>query len=165
MWPLPRNYMVYMLRSHTHLDLPFRWFQLLMDAEDLEGVDLILDECRLHGHSATFREDLAAIIELLLAARDPETEEKVVDLINDAETAAPVAEMLETFLKAYPRPAPGIAWRRQEEARRLQNRYQEAARLFDSGKQSEAERNLLRILDVAPGYHFATMLLKIIHSV
>ena len=34
MWPLPRHYIFYFLKLHTHEDIPFRWFQLLMDSEE-----------------------------------------------------------------------------------------------------------------------------------
>ena len=31
MWPLPRPYIFYSLKPHAHEDIPFRWFQLLID--------------------------------------------------------------------------------------------------------------------------------------
>jgi hypothetical protein len=46
-------------------DIPFRWFQLLIDCYEPEAVDRIVEELRAHADDSTFREDLLALIELL----------------------------------------------------------------------------------------------------
>ena len=77
MWPLPRHYILYSLKPHTHEDIPFRWFQLLIDCNEPSAVDRILEEVVVHGDDPTFREDLLALVGLLDHANDPETEEKI----------------------------------------------------------------------------------------
>src|SRR5438876_78456 len=81
MWPLPRHYIAYSLKSHTHEDLPFRWFQLMIDCEDPAAVDRILEEVLVHAENPDFREDLQALVELLRQSRDPRTEEKIMELL------------------------------------------------------------------------------------
>src|SRR5205807_4716920 len=41
MWPMPRPYILYSLKPHTHEDIPFRWFQLLIDCNEPSAVDRI----------------------------------------------------------------------------------------------------------------------------
>jgi hypothetical protein len=162
LWPLPRHYMLYELRSHTHQDLPFRWFQLLLESSDIIGVDLILEEFRMHGKSAAYQEDLAALSELLSKARDPETEEKVLQLLNDPETPRPVADMLEEFIRNYRKPEPleltSDPWARRTALLETNRRYRKAARLYDSAQPAEARKLLREILDKEPDYPFAVML-------
>jgi hypothetical protein len=158
MWPLPRPYMLYVLRSHTHEDLPFRWFQLFMETADVAAVDIILEECRMHGNSKAFREDLAAIIELLLQSRDPETEETVLSLINDPETPGAVADMLQTFLKAYRPPVSELdsnPFARRARLAELNRKYVAAAALYDSGNRAQSETLLKDLLRLDPDYPFA----------
>src|SRR5262249_33260929 len=49
MWPLPRHYILYSLKPHTHEDIPFRWFQLLTECDEPSAVDRILEELLVHG--------------------------------------------------------------------------------------------------------------------
>src|SRR5262249_14491322 len=71
MWPLSRHYILYSLKPHTHEDLPFRWFQLLIDSGEPSAVDRILEELVVHGSNTEYHEDLMALVELLGQARDP----------------------------------------------------------------------------------------------
>ena len=51
----------------------------------------------VHGGDPAYREDLLALLELLAQARDPETEEKVLQVLNSEETPRAAAEILERF--------------------------------------------------------------------
>jgi hypothetical protein len=97
-WQFARHYMLYNLRSHTHEDLPYRWFQLLIDDNDPSAVDLVLEELQVHGANPTYHEDLSALVELLSNSRDPELEDKVLSMMNAQETPASVVAMLEGLL-------------------------------------------------------------------
>jgi hypothetical protein len=88
MWPLPRHYILYSLKLHDHEDLPFRWFQLLVQCEEPSAVDRILDEIVVHADNGSFLEDLTALVELLRQSRDPDTEEKIMQLLNAEPTPA-----------------------------------------------------------------------------
>lgn len=160
MWPLPRHYILYSLRPHTHEDLPFRWFQLLIDREDSEAVERILEEVLLHGDNPAFREDLLALIELLKESRDPETEEKVMQILNGLERGHPAVVMLEGFLKRT-NSRRGIS-RFEFRNSNLNKKYLAAAKLYDAGKKSEALRKLNELLKEEPRYPFALMLKRLI---
>src|SRR5262249_52764837 len=99
MWPLPRHFILYSLKPHTHEDLPFRWFQLLVDCDEPSAVDRILEEMLMHGDDPRYREDLLALMELLHRARDPETETKVLQVLNNGDGSEWVSGMLEKFLR------------------------------------------------------------------
>ena len=104
MWPLPRHYILYSLKRHNHEDIPFRWFQLLIESNEPEAVDRIIEELRAHADDPTFREDLLALIELLSRSSDPDMEDKIMQVLNDPQTPRPASEILEEFLKRSPLP-------------------------------------------------------------
>src|SRR6266481_1656008 len=86
MWPMPRSYILYSLKPHAHEDIPFRWFQLLVDCDEPSVVDRILEEVLAHATDSNYREDLLALVELLGRARDPAMEEKILQVLNSDET-------------------------------------------------------------------------------
>ena len=162
MWPLPRHYILYSLKGHDHEDIPFRWFQLLIESNEPEGVDRIIEELRAHADDPTFREDLLALVQLLSKSSDPETEDKIMQVLNDPETPRAAAQMLDEFLKTAPRfPSPQIdrsAWRAQTQLLSANKAYQAAARLFDAGRKEEAMRKIDDLLRENSSYPFAIML-------
>lgn len=163
MWPLPRDFVLYSLRNHSHEDLPVRWFELLVRKDELSAVDLALEEVAIHGSQARYREDLSAVIQILRESRDPGLEDKVIGTLNAGELSGEVAGMLEAFLREYSRTAPESAspWIARETELALNQRYREAARLWDSGKVEEAGKVLGEILEAQPGHPFASMLREV----
>jgi hypothetical protein len=167
MWPLPRPYILYSLKPHIHEDIPFRWFQLLVDCDELSAVDRILEEVLAHADDMNFREDLLALVELLAEARDPETEEKILQVLNGDETPHSAREILEVFLKdTKPRrhkdsktPDP---WSTLNRLYAANQKYLAAAKLFDSGRTAEADRKLDDLLKDQPHYPFAVTLKRLI---
>src|SRR5262249_31546934 len=95
MWPLPRHYILYSLKPHTHEDIPFRWFQLLVDCDEPSAVDRILEELVAHANHLAYREDLRALVELLGQTRDPETEDKILQVLNSERAPRAAVEILE----------------------------------------------------------------------
>jgi tetratricopeptide (TPR) repeat protein len=162
MWPLPRPYVLYQLKPHTHEDLPFRWFQLFIECDEASAVDRILEETIVHGDDPDFREDLFVLAELLAGARDPETEEKIMQVINSDETPGPAVDILVGFLKDTKTQrhegAKPEAWAALDKAYAANRKYLAAARLFDSGRKEEAIRALGELLQEDPQYPFALML-------
>jgi hypothetical protein len=160
LWPLPRHYMLYTLSSHTHEDLSFRWFQLLVESDELTAVDMILEEVLVHGGDAAYEEDLKSIIELLRLSHDPEVEEKLVAVLNDPQTAAPAARLLQEFAATFhPSAQPADnPWSRAERMAELNRHYLAAARLVDSGRTEEGFRKLDAVLQEQPDYPFAVTL-------
>jgi len=163
-WPLPRHYILYSLKRHNHEDIPFRWLQLLIECNEPEAVERVMEELRAHGDDPTFREDLLALIELLSRSSDPDTEGKMMQLLNDPQTPRPASEMLEEFLKTSPLPrrvhAENSPWDAQARLQSANKKYQSAARLFDSGRREDANRKLDELLKEQPDYPFAVMLRK-----
>jgi hypothetical protein len=159
-WPLPRQYMLYALHGHPHEDIPFRWFQLFVEVDELTTVDLVLEELRAHGDSPDYREDLTALLDVLHGCRDPELEDKILGVINAASTSRPASELLRKFLEEHQPLEPGgeTPWSRAEKQFDLNRRYIEAARLYDAGEVSEAQKRLDGILVEDPSYPFAVML-------
>lgn len=163
MWPLPRPYILYSLKPHTHEDIPFRWFQLMVDCDEPSVVDRILEEVVVHGGDADYREDLIALLQLLRNAADPETESKILQVLNNGDIPKTSKDFLDDFLRSpspqkhkdAKRDSPWASLDRIYEANR---RYLAAARLFDSGKRSEAERAIEELLKEEPQYPFALML-------
>jgi hypothetical protein len=165
MWPLGRHYILYNLRPHTHEDLPYRWFQLLVEMDDHAAVDRILEEITVHADSPESREDLLALVELLRITRDPETESRILELINTPETAPAARQFLEGFVRTYRAPVPpedSSAWTRSSHFRAINKKYLAAARLFDAGNKVEAMRKLDALLQDEPRYPFALMLKRMI---
>ncbi|HYR43047.1 MAG TPA: hypothetical protein VER98_08490, partial [Terriglobia bacterium] len=99
MWPMPRPYILYSLKPHTHEDIPFRWFQLLVDCDEASAVDRILEEVVAHATDSNYREDLLGLVELLVQVRDPATEEKILQVLNSPESSRQAREILEGFLR------------------------------------------------------------------
>src|SRR2546427_401500 len=167
MWPLPRPYIFYSLKPHAHEDIPFRWFQLLIDCGEPSAVDRILEEILAHAKQADYHEDLLALVELLAQSRDPQTEEKILQFFNSEEAPRAAREILESFLKSAnirPQKDTEIAepWARLERLYTANKKYLAAARLFDSGDKTAANRKLDELLRGEPNYPFALMLKKLI---
>jgi tetratricopeptide (TPR) repeat protein len=163
MWPLARPYILYELRSHTHEDIPFRWFQLMVDSDEPSSVDRVLEELLVHGSDDRYREDLLALTELLRQARDPETETKILQVLNSQGVARQVAGILEDWLKdADPQKAhrddTTSPWASLDRIYAANRMYLTASRLFDTGKKAEAVRALDELLRADPQYPFAVML-------
>lgn len=163
MWPLPRPFILYSLRPHSHEDIPMRWFQLMIDCDEPSAVDRILEELVIHGADADYREDLVTLVQLLETARDPEMEDKVLQVLNSPETPGTAVEILESLLKTTR--APGLKdtkgdspWAALDRVYAANRRYLAAARLFDTGKKSEAARTIEELLKDEPQYPFALML-------
>jgi len=165
MWPLPRHYILYSLKPHTHEDIPFRWFQLLVDSDELTVVDRILEEVFVHAESSDFREDLLALMELLGQAHDPHTEDKIMRVLNNTHTPRTAAQMLEAFLKTSPPRAPGAAavepWASLVRLQLSNKEYLAAAKLFDGDRKTDALRKLDELLKKDPEYPMAVMLKKL----
>ncbi len=161
MWPLPRHFILYSLKPHTHEDIPFRWFQLLMDCEELSAVDRILEEVLVHGADSNYREDLLALVQLLEQARDPDTGDKVLQILNNDGTPPSVTVLLQDFVRntktQWHKDTEG-PWARLDRVYAANRQYLNAARLFDSGKKSEAARILEELLQEQPQHPFALML-------
>ena len=163
MWPLPRPYMLFSLKPHTHEDIPFRWFQLLIDVDEPSASDRILEEVLVHGEDPDYREDLSALLELLGRARDPEKEDRILQVLNSEGTPRAAAGMLEGVLKTTEaqrtRSGP---WARLDRVYAANKKYLAAAKLFDSGKRAEAGRALEELLSEEPQYPFALTLKRLI---
>jgi hypothetical protein len=165
MWPLPRHYILYSLKPHTHEDIPFRWFQLLIDCDEPSTVDRILEEVLVHADDPDYREDLIAVTELLARARDPETEDKVLQVINSPEASRTAVALLESFLintKAPGQRDPKEPWASLDRAYAANRKYLLAAKLFDAGKKADAGRALDELLKEDPQYPLALMLKQLI---
>ncbi|HYR86398.1 MAG TPA: hypothetical protein VE422_20090 [Terriglobia bacterium] len=164
MWPLPRHYIAYSLKPHTHEDLPFRWFQLMIDCDEPSAVDRILEEVLAHAENPDFHEDLQALIGLLGQSRDPRTEEKIMEVLNHPDTPEAAAELLERFLKtasSSARPGGGAGTNSRTTLDRLHaanKKYLAAAKLLDSARKADSLRKLDELLNEEPGYPFALML-------
>jgi hypothetical protein len=167
-WPLARYYMVYNLRRHSHEDLPYRWFQLMIESDDVDAVDLVLEECLVHGESAIYREDLYALALLLLRSRDPELQDKVMGTINAPDTPPAVVSVLGEFLKEYRPPVdlPKVnSWTRCKQLAELNRKYLAAAKAFDAGRVEEASSKLDEILAEDQDYPFALMLRRTVDGI
>jgi hypothetical protein len=160
MWPLPRHFILYSLKPHAHEDIPFRWFQLLIDAGEPSAVDRILEEVLVHGNDPNFREDLLALVVLLGEARDPGVDEKIMEVLNSEETPASAAGLLRDFLKntKTQRHNDTGPWDRLDRVYAANKKYLAAARMFDEGRKADAARKLEELLQDAPEYPFALML-------
>ena len=166
-WPLPRPYILSELHSHTHEDLPYRWFQILIEVNEVYAVDLILEEFIIHGKEEAFVADLTALSELLNDSRDPELEEKILQVLNTTNTPQTVARLLEGVLRSR-RPLRSIEgvdpWYRLRNLRVINKKYLRVAGLFDQGNRPEALRGIDEILDEEPGYPFAVKLKELIQT-
>jgi hypothetical protein len=167
-WPLARPFILHNIDAHAHEDLPFRWFQLLIDAGDVSSSQRIYDELCVHGGNPNFHEDLWGLTMLLAQSRDPEIEDQVLAWLNSAKTPASVVPMLQEFLKDYKKPqgnaeqdSAANPWIRQATMQSLNEDYVSAAELWDAGKFTEAQAALDRILAQDSEYPFARMLKSI----
>jgi hypothetical protein len=163
-WPLPRHYILYNLQGHPHEDIPFRWFQLFVEVDELTTVDLVLEELRAHAESDRYREDLAALFDVLHGCRDPELEDKILGALNSSGTqaTAPAAsELLRKFLEEHTpvKTAADSPWANAARQLELNHQYVEAATLFDRGDSEQAREAVKRILQADPRYPFAPGLL------
>ncbi len=163
MWPLPRHYILYSLRQHAHEDIPFRWFQLLVECDEPSAVDRILEELAVHSAHSDYREDLSTLVELLGTARDPGTEDKILQVLNSEDTPRAGIELLDAFLKKtktrrYKDAEPAEPWAGLDRLYAANKKYLAAAKLFDSGRRPEAEFKLDELLKEHPQYPFALML-------
>ncbi len=159
-WPLSRHYMLYNLHGHPHEDIPFRWFQLFVEVDELTTVDLVLEELRAHGESPDYHEDLSALMDVLHGCRDPELEDKILGALNSSSANPQVSALLRKFLEEH-QPAEAKVetnWSRAERQFDLNRRYVEAASLFDAGQTTKAREKLTQILSDDPEYPFALML-------
>jgi hypothetical protein len=159
-WPLPRHYLLYNLRDHPHEDIPIRWFQLFIEVDEPETVELVLEELRAHGESPRYQEDLATLMEVLQGCRDPEIEDKILDAINSPSANSRARALLQKFLEEHRPFAPEAPtpWTSREQAAVLNRQYIAAAALWDSGRKTEALQALDKILAIDPSYPFALTL-------
>lgn len=164
LWPLPRHYLLFELSDHSHEDLPFRWFQLLVDCDELAAVDMILDEMVIHGGMPPYVEDLKVIVELLRLSRDPDVEQKVVAVMNSADAPGEAVRCLQDFVSNFhPSVQPADnPWSRAERLIALNKRYLAAARLFEAGYLEKAQQSLDAILQQESHYPFAVTLRQLI---
>jgi hypothetical protein len=162
LWPLPRAYILYQLKPHEHEDIPFRWFQLMLDCDEPSAVDRILEEVLVHGGDPDYREDLMALVELLRQARDPETENKIIHILNSAGIPAAATEMLEEFLSTGSERTNNRRaddrWSALDRVYAANRKYLAAAKLFDAGKRDDAAKAIDELLNEHPQYPFAQML-------
>ena len=162
MWPLSRHYILYSLKPHDHEDIPFRWFQLLIECKDTDAVDRILDEMLIHGDDSEFREDLVALVELLGQSSDPGRDQKIIEVLNGSETPEWVSHILGQFLKTSPSLSPKVSdsapWTELARLRTANKSYLAATKLFDAGRIAEAVQKLDEVLIVKPEYPFAVTL-------
>ena len=163
MWPLPRPYIFYSLKPHTHEDIPFRWFQLLVDCDEPSAVDRVLEEVLAHGDQPDYREDLLALVELLGQAGDPGTEDKILQVLNSEDTPRGAREILEGVLKntktQRPKDTKGAdPWTNLERLYAANKKYLAAVKLFESGRTADAGRKLDELLRDEPQYPFALVL-------
>ncbi len=167
MWPLPRPYIFYSLKPHTHEDIPFRWFQLLVDCEEPSAVDRVLEEVMAHGNQPDYREDLLALVELLGEARDPATEEKVLQVLNSEGAPQGAKHILEGFLKntktqRHKDTKAADPWTNLNRLYAANKKYLAAVKLFESGRTADASRKLDELLRDQPQYPFALVLKQLI---
>jgi hypothetical protein len=139
---------------------------LLIDCEEPSAVDRILEEVIVHGDDPTFREDLIALLELLSRARDPETEDKILQVLNSDNTPKTAVKMLESFLRDAATPRHNIEragqWAAFDRAYAANKKYVAAAKLFDAGRKAEASSAVDKLLKEDPQYPFALMLRQLI---
>ncbi len=169
MWPLPRHFILYSLKPHAHEDIPFRWFQLLIEMDEPAAVDRILEEILVHGDDPDYREDLSALTELLGQARDPEAEDKIMHVMNSEAAPKFGVERLAAFLKNTraqrhedTKSASGAnPWAELERIYAANRKYLAIAEMFDEERKPDARRALDELLKEEPQYPFALMLKRL----
>jgi hypothetical protein len=162
-WPMPRSFILSKLSSHDHEDLSFRWFQLLIESDELTAVDMVLDEVLAHSSNPEYTEDLKAILELLRLSRDPDVEAKLVAQLNDPETPPEGVALIQEFVSRFQPPLPPAdnPWTRHARALEVNQKYLEAAKLFDSGRLDDSKRAVEAVLKRDPEYPFALTLKRL----
>src|SRR5262249_1331012 len=157
----PRPYILYSLKPHTHEDIPFRWFQLFVDCDEPSTVDRILEEFLAHADNPDYREDLLALIELLAQSQDPADEDKILQIMKTEGKPEGVESLLEQFLRnartQTRKPTSDIPepWKTLDQLYLANKKYLAVARLFDSGRKTEAGIKLDQLLKEEPHYPFA----------
>jgi len=160
LWPMPRRFMLYNLQGHMHEDLPLRWFQLFVEMDELNSVDLTLEELRAHGERPEHREDLSTLLTLLRKCRDPELEDKILGSLNMQDASAAMRELLGQFLEEY-RPANNDSsrmWTERSMVVELNRQYIGAAADFERGDFETCRKGLDGILAMDPRHALASML-------
>ena len=99
LWPMPMPYFLYNLKKHTHEDLPFRWFELLVQMDQTRAVERTLEEVAVHSHDQSYHEDLLAILSLLDRSNDPGVVGKILRLITDSRTPEATLRLMEEWLE------------------------------------------------------------------
>ncbi len=99
-WPASRNYILYKLKAHTHEDLPFRWFELLVETGEPRAADRILEEVAVHGTHEQHREDLKALLGLLDRSKDPGLTGKVLNLMTEEAIPEAAQELVEEWAES-----------------------------------------------------------------
>jgi len=98
-WPAGRAYILYNLRLHAHEDIPFRWLELLVAANELRAVDRILEEVLKHARDPAFRTDLLASLDLLGRSADPGREGKVLRILTGPHAPADARRLLADWVQ------------------------------------------------------------------
>jgi hypothetical protein len=163
MWPLARPYVLYSLKPHNHEDIPFRWFQLMIECDEPSAVERILEEVVVHGTDSNYREDLVALVQLLEHSSDPETEDKILQVLNSNDAPKSATGILEGFIKStkaqrHKDTKADSPWASLGRVYTANRKYLDAARLFDAGKKAEAARTIEELVKDEPQYPFALML-------
>jgi tetratricopeptide (TPR) repeat protein len=167
MWPLARPYIFYSLKPHVHEDIPFRWFQLMIECDEPSAVERILEELVIHGADSNYLEDLGALAQLLEQTLDPEAEDKILQVLNSKDAPKAAIGILERLIKntkpTFPRDTPADSpWVNLERVYAANRKYLDAARLFDAGKKEEAARTIEELLKAEPQYPLALMLKRML---
>jgi hypothetical protein len=101
-------------------------------------------------------------MELLGQAHDPQTERKIMQVLNNPYTPRPAVQMLEASLRTSPQRAQVTAtvepWASLGRLQSSNKEYLAAAKLFDGGRKTDALRKLNELLEKDPGYPMAVML-------
>ena len=98
-WPLPRSYMLYKLRQHSHEDIPFRWLELLIETDDTRAVDRVLEEVVAHGRARSHREDLLTALGLVDRSNDPGVVGKVLRLMTEESLPQAILDLMEEWVE------------------------------------------------------------------
>ena len=95
-------YILYNLKRHLHEDIPFHWFELLIDTDNTRAVDRILEEVIAHARSPSYREDLQSILPLLDRSNDPGVVGKLLRLITEDAVPDEAVEVIENWVEGSP---------------------------------------------------------------
>jgi len=106
-------------------------------------------------------------VELLGEARDPATEEKVLQVLNSEDTPEGAKQILEGFLKntrtqSHKDAKAADPWTNLDRLYAANKKYLAAVKLFESGRTADASRKLDELLRDQPQYPFALVLKQLI---